>query len=223
MYIDYMKNLRKLFLVCILVNLFFLAFAQETENKKIQLTVEQAVDYALENSKSLKSASIDLEMKKRANAFSWNTFLPSASVGGSMSRTTEYPSYSTLKSLASQKSFYESLAYGFAADGNYNTAAVCQAIADSMVPGDYEEIDRWSAVGSVSLQWSFNVAMIDSLRIAHVNYENGKITWEETISETKNNIKKLFYSLLIMQESLNIQKENLEAARLRYEDRKSVV
>ncbi|MCI6180249.1 MAG: TolC family protein, partial [Treponema porcinum] len=36
------------------------------EKEKVVLTVDDAVAYALENNKSLKSAAIDLEMKKRA-------------------------------------------------------------------------------------------------------------------------------------------------------------
>ena len=42
------------------------------EKNAISLTVEQAVSYANQNSKTLKSSAIDLEMKRRANSFKWN-------------------------------------------------------------------------------------------------------------------------------------------------------
>ena len=66
------------------------------EKEKVVLTVDDAVAYALENNKSLKSAAIDLEMKKRAKMYSWNTFLPSLGVSATASRTTENSTYDTI-------------------------------------------------------------------------------------------------------------------------------
>lgn len=187
------------------------------------LTIDDAVDYAVKNSKSLKSAAIDFEMKKRANAYSWNTLLPTANASLTMSRATEYPSYATKTSIESQKKIYEGLAEGFSSVPGIepSMASVYQNIADNMALEEATEADRWSAVGNMSLQWNFNIAMINSILISHVNYENGKISWDKTLSETKINVQKLFYGLLIMQENLAIQKENLEAARLRYEQAKA--
>ncbi|WP_147615167.1 TolC family protein [Treponema pectinovorum] len=71
---------------------FLGVFAQETsstKNQTVSLTIEQVVDYALKNSRTLKSNEIDLEIKKRASDVSWNVFLPSISASGAMSRTTE--------------------------------------------------------------------------------------------------------------------------------------
>lgn len=75
------------------------AFAQESDsnkNEKLILTVDDAVNYALKNNQSLKSAAIDLEIKKRANSNSWNTFLPSAGVSGTAARTNDYGGTSIL-------------------------------------------------------------------------------------------------------------------------------
>ncbi|WP_147613486.1 TolC family protein [Treponema pectinovorum] len=71
---------------------FLGVFAQETsstKNQTVSLTIEQVVDYALKNSRTLKSNDIDLEIKKRASDVSWNVFLPSISASGTMGRTTE--------------------------------------------------------------------------------------------------------------------------------------
>ena len=80
--------------------LFFLAvlifseqsFAQENSSatsEKMILTVEEAVNYAKENSRTLKSANIDLQIKKRAKNFSWNVLVPSVQATGTMSRANE--------------------------------------------------------------------------------------------------------------------------------------
>ena len=72
-----MKTITKLFAVsiCCFCCLFSLQAQESTDasDEKVKLTIEEAVKYALENSKSLKSAAIDLEMKKRADRYSWNT------------------------------------------------------------------------------------------------------------------------------------------------------
>ena len=67
--------------------------AEDSEIKveqSVTLTVDQAVEYALKNSRTLKSADIDLEIKERAAKYGWNIFLPNVQVTGTMSRATEY-------------------------------------------------------------------------------------------------------------------------------------
>ena len=69
----------KKLLVAFSLTLFISAgFAQEQKEKTetVTLTIDQAVEYALKNSRTLKSNDIDLEMKKRASNVSWNVFLP---------------------------------------------------------------------------------------------------------------------------------------------------
>ena len=227
------ENMKRFFAVTLflIVSPFFVAAQESSDSEKMVLTVDQAVDYALSHSKSLKSAAIDLEISKRANALGWNTLLPTANASLTMSRPTQYPSYASKASTEGQAKMYEGMAEGFAEMGTSNPmlapignamAGVYQGIADSLrEETEIKEVDRWSAVGNVSVQWNFNIAMIESIRIAHLNYENGKITWQKTLAETKVNVQKLFYGLLIMQENLSIQKENLESARLRYEQAKA--
>lgn len=69
------------------------AESAEDKKEKLVLTVDEAVKYALENNKSLKSSAIDLEIKKRANMYSWNVFMPSLGVSGTASRTTDIDQY----------------------------------------------------------------------------------------------------------------------------------
>ncbi|MCR4823556.1 MAG: TolC family protein [Treponema sp.] len=80
-----------------------LAFAQSNENENdksksqvVKLSIDEAVDFALKNSLSLKSNDIDLEIKERASKYSWNVFLPGVSVNGTLKRANEVsPSYAT--------------------------------------------------------------------------------------------------------------------------------
>lgn len=158
------------------------------EEPVVRLTIEQAVDYARENSKTLQSSAIDLEIKKRASSYSWNQFMPSVQVTGTMSRKNEVTPMSI-------------------------------SIPGYPMPPqpDPTEADHWTAVGGVSVSWNFSAAMIESIRLAKRDYEAGLISWDQTLRQTELQIEKLFYGLLLQEQSLKIQQDSLENARLRME------
>ena len=184
---------------CLFVIFSWQTFAQEnpikTENlqqqssEKMVLTVEEAVNYAKENSRSLKSANIDLQIKKRAKNFSWNVLVPSVQATGTMSRSNEVT----------------------------NTM---DAIMSAIKPVEIEPSDHWKVVGGLTASLNLSVALIDGIRASFANYEAGLITWEQTYKETELNIRKMFYALLLQQESLNLQKTTLANAKNRFEQAK---
>ena len=165
----------------------------ESKGNSITLTVDQAVDYANQNSKTLKSSAIDLEMKKRANDYKWNQLLPSVNVSATMSRSNEKVDTS---------------------------AAMMEAIAGMMVmpappAREISEADHWTAVGNVGISWNFSFALVDGLRLIRKQYEAGQITWDQTLRQNELQVRKLFYGLLLQQEGLALQQQSLENARLR--------
>lgn len=64
-------------------------FAEEEKSNVVNLTVDQAVEFALKNSNSMKSADIDLAMKERAGKYGWNVLLPTVQATATMSRASE--------------------------------------------------------------------------------------------------------------------------------------
>ena len=171
--------------------------AEDSEIKveqSVTLTVDQAVEYALKNSRTLKSADIDLVIKERAAKYGWNIFLPNVQVTGTMSRATEYsPSSAATSQMMSMI-----------------TRGAYPAKTDFA-----DEEDRWSVVGGVSVGWTFSLANIKQLQLSKAKYESGKISAEQSTNEQLLSIKKLFYALLLQQESLKIEKETLENSRQR--------
>ena len=166
---------------------------QQQSSEKIILTVEEAVNYAKENSRSLKSANIDLQIKKRAKNFSWNVLVPSVQATGTMSRANEVT----------------------------NTMdAIMSAINPYYQPAEIEPSDHWKTIGGLTASLNLSVALIDGIRASFANYEAGLITWEQTYKETELNIRKMFYALLLQQESLNLQKTTLANAKNRFEQAK---
>lgn len=196
------------------------AFAQESDsnkNEKLILTVDDAVNYALKNNQSLKSAAIDLEIKKRANSNSWNTFLPSASLSGTLARSNDID---TIKSSIESSAAFP-IFLGAAKNGKdlKTSAAYASNIDSSKLIDDMygsEETALWHPVGSLSFSWAFNAAMLKSISATKKQYEAGLISWEQSVRETEVNIKKMFYGILLAQENLKIQKESMRNAEARW-------
>lgn len=196
------------------------AFAQESDsnkNNEVVLTVEDAVSYALKNNKSLKSSAIDLEIKKRASDNSWNTFLPSAALSGTLARSNDID---TIKnSIKSNAALPTLLGYG-AKGVDFSTAAQAASNIDAskIIDDMYgsEEAALWHPVGNLSFSWAFNAAMLKSISAAKKQYEAGQISWEQSVKETEVNIRKMFYGILLAQENLKIQKESMTNAEARW-------
>ena len=61
-------------------------------------------------------------------------------------------------------------------------------------------------------------ALYSAIRDASLKYESGKTSYEEAVRSVELNVRKLFYNLLYTKESINLQKRNMETARIRYEN-----
>lgn len=183
--------MKKIFiaLLAIFMISIFAASAQQDDEQVVTLTVEQAVDYAMENSRDLKSNDIDLAIKERSSKYSWNVFLPEITVSGSAVRTTDI-------------------------DSTLNQTNAMRGMV-SAPPIEAEEKYHWALAGNINAQLNLSLAYIYSIKAAKAGYEGGKITWEQSQKQTVMNIKKLFYGLLLQQESLAIQRMSLENARQR--------
>ena len=190
--------MRKIFiaLLAIVMVSIFAASAQQDggQEEVITLTVDQAVEYALQNSRDLKSNDIDLAIKERSAKYSWNVFLPEITLSGSAARTTDIDS--TLDQMNAMQGL----------------AALTGGVPHIL---EAEEKYHWALVGNINAQLNLSLAYIYSIKAAKAGYEGGKITWEQSQKQTIMNIKKLFYGLLLQQESLEIQRMSLENARQR--------
>lgn len=190
---------------------------QRKEDGTIVLTIDDAVTYSLKNSPSLKTAQIDLELAKWKKNTAWNSFLPTVQVTGTIARANDVESSlrSTNQTINGNKKLYEGLATAATAVGNHALGYGFSSAAANMNPVSATENMHWTAMGNLSVSLNFNVAMIQNMRATIAQYETGKISWDQTVKENEISVRKLFYGLLLQQESLNLQKESLENARQR--------
>ena len=76
----------------------------------------------------------------------------------------------------------------------------------------------YSVSASISLR--ITPSLYTSIKDAQLKYESGKTSYEDAVRQIELSVRKLFYSLLYTKESINLQKRNMETARIRYENNK---
>lgn len=187
--------MRKIFIASLAIVMVstFAASAQQDggQEEVVTLTVEQAVDYALQNSRDLKSNDIALLISERAKKYSWNTFLPDVQASFTVARTTDLDS--TL--------------------GSVNMGRGMQGLP----PLSEKEKYHWVLSPNISATLNLTLAQMKAIQQAKAEYEGGKITWEQGQKKIVMGIKNSFYGLLFQQERLDIQRMSLENARQRAE------
>lgn len=187
----------------------------DKDEQTVTLTEDSAVAYALENSLSIKSSAIDLEIKKRVGDNAWNVLLPTVQASGTLSRSGT-SSYSSMEAAA--QSALLSARVGALEKGSSLPVERQAAFYNQILGGmGYEDTEsgHWTTIGNLGVSWNLSLAYIGQIKAAKADYEGGKITYEKSVRETEVNVRKLFYGLLLQQENIRIQKTSLENARLR--------
>jgi outer membrane protein TolC len=80
---------------------------------------------------------------------------------------------------------------------------------------DPVEADHWSAMGNVSASLNFNLAIFEGFRATKLQQEAGLISLEQTRAQTRQNVSKAFYGLLLQQQSLALARGKLRNAEER--------
>ena len=198
-----MKKVFIALLAIFMISIFAASAQQDDEQEKsVTLTLEKAIKYATDNSRDLKSNEIDLAIKERSAKYSWNVFLPEITVSGSAVRSTNIDS--TLQSANGSAQMMQMI-QGLHPDIPFSEVSLLTE----------EEKYHWALAGSINAQLNLSLAYIYSIRAAKAGCEAGQITKEQSEKQIILNIKKLFYGLLLQQESLAIQRMSLENARQR--------
>lgn len=160
--------MKKLLSILVLSVLATGLFAEE-----LTVTVEQAVELAMQNNIQVHQAERTLAQAERSNRNSWNSASPSISASTSL----QIP----LMENAMTKS------------------------KDMSV----------SVSGSASLR--LTPSLYTSIRSAKLQLEQGQITYEDALRSVELNVRKIFYSLLLSEQTIETQKRSMEAAKRQYE------
>jgi outer membrane protein TolC len=77
------------------------------------------------------------------------------------------------------------------------------------------ELPRWSASGSLSAQLMLNVALFEGMKNLQLDYEAGLITYAQARIKLERDVRKAYYSILLLQENVSLMEENIAAAERR--------
>lgn len=177
-----------------------------------ELSLEQAVDMAVRNNIGLKSSSIDLKGKKWSVVSLFNSYYPTMSLSGSL--------VSSLKSEEDRKVKGATvMPYMPSATGDAPVILKENGAVFDKVEGlVYENVTpQWNANLSFNLQWNFNAAMILSSYNTVLDYQSGKITYEDAVASLKKNVKTFYYMLALNKANFEIELKKLESKKDRYE------
>jgi len=168
--------------------------AAVNEGAVVELTVDRAVEIAMNNNLQLKSSLIDTRIKERKADYAWNRFIPSVQASGTLGRMNTEQSMSALVGVEAT-----------AVPGVYEPVYITQ------------DLPQWSVSAGLDMSLRLNLAMFNGIRATQLDYQGGRISLEQARQRVARDVKKSFYNLLLMQENRQLMVENINAAERRYQ------
>jgi outer membrane protein TolC len=178
------------------------AFAQETGQagdsvQALRLTPDEAVDLALKHNLSLQSSQVTVGGKKRASDLSWNQFIPSVTAAGSLIRDNEVTTVSGMVPALDLAPFF----------GGLLPAGQIYGVAPYSV-----DAPQWHVAGTIQAQLGINLAMFEAMNTLKLDYQSGLISYEKAKSQLERDVRKAYYSMLLLEEQINLLRESYDNA-----------
>ncbi len=178
---------KKVKTLALMLCLSAVVFAQET----VTLTVDEAVEQAIENSRTLKSATIDLEISKRARDTSWGYFFPTVSANGTFARSNELTDNPFAPNLNPTESDHWSVSTGLSAQLNLS-AALVNGIRSNYIKYEgglisWEDVLRQTERDVRKM--FYNILLLEeNLQLQNESLENALERWEQSQINYRNGL-----------------------------------
>jgi outer membrane protein TolC len=153
------------------------------QDSPMRLAPAEAVELAIKNNLSLESARITLDTKKRKSDLVWNQFLPDLEVRGTLARDNE----------ASKAS---------AIDLGPPIGSITLSPATP----------RWHVQGNFSATLALTSALFAGIQTIRQDYRAGLVTLEKARVQLERDVRKAYYQMLLLEESIRVQQDSLAAA-----------
>ena len=205
--------MKKKILLLIMILSAFSMFAQEQQSSGVvlidskasetgkpglkELSLDQAIDMAVRNNLGLQSSAIDLKKSKWSVVSLFNSYYPTLSLSGSL-----------ISSLKKDEDLKGSSTVPVAKDEN--------GLWDKFTTVEYDT-PRWNANMTFNLQWNFNAAMIFNSYNTVLEYQSGKITYEDAVVSLKKNVKTFYYMLALNKANYDIEVSKRASKKDRYD------
>ncbi|MCL1959856.1 MAG: TolC family protein [Spirochaetes bacterium] len=169
--------------------------AQESKPAVMRLNLEESVDLAIKNNLSLETSRTNVATKKRASGTSWNQFIPSVQVGGSLVRDNQKSTVSGMIPV-DLSNFFSTLPQG-------TLYAVRPYSAES---------PQWHIAGTIQASLNLNLAMFENMKRLRIDYQGGLLSYEKAKAQLERDIRKAYHNILLIQENIAVLKGNITNA-----------
>jgi outer membrane protein TolC len=167
------------------------AFGQEAANgPPRRITVDEAVELAVQNNLSLESSRLDLDTKKRASDLVWNQFLPELDLRGTLSRSNEASTVTGQLPFDISGMLSPSLPPGSV----FGTSGMSYSM----------EMPQWTVNGNFSASLTFSFALIQGIRKIKTDYQTGLLSYAKARAQMERDIRKSYYQMLLLQENIEL-------------------
>ena len=182
--------------------------AQTGDSQAMRLSPDEAVERAIKNNLSLESARVAASTKKRASNMSWNQFIPSVTVGGSLILDNEK---TTVIGIAPVPWRPELGLLGF----NQNDVEISipgYGTMSNWVMPYTVEASQWHVAGSIQASLNISIAMFENMKRLRLDYESGLIAYDKAKLQLERDVRKAYNNMLLLSENITLLRENYEAA-----------
>lgn len=169
------------------------AATADKENKVLELSLDDAIYRALQNNLGIKSNALNFDKTKWSLYTCWNTFLPNITGSGGF----------TINALDEDKR---------------KGSTMVGVVPNSVIPGAYDTMmnveyttPQVMPTLAINVSWNFNAAMIFQAYQTCLDYQSGKITYESAKRSLLKNVKLSYYSLILNEMKLDIDKKDLSS------------
>jgi outer membrane protein TolC len=165
-----------------------------------RLTADDAVKLAIQHNLSLESARLTLDTKKRKSDLVWNQFLPDLEVRGTLAGDNEESNpVSTLIPIP-----------GTGTPLSFN--GIGGELNPSVFLTNPVAISRWHVQGNVSASLALTSALVAGIKTIRQDYRAGLVTFEKAKIQLERDVRKTYYQMLLLEESLTVQRDSVAAA-----------
>ena len=194
-------------LLALILLLGIMSRASLAAQDPLRLSPDEAVERALKNNLSLESTRAAADTKKRVSDLSWNQFIPSVTIGGSLILDNKK---STVTGMAPVPWRPEMALLGFSqTDVEIPTPA--GTMYNWLMPYS-AEASQWHIAGSIQASLTISVAMFENMNRLNLDYRSGLVSYEKAKLQLERDVRKAYNNMLLLQENIALLRENFDAA-----------
>lgn len=188
------------FIIIILFILISNLFCEE-QNNVLKLNIDDAISLSLQRNLGVKMENLNFHEKNWALATSWNRFVPSVKMSASLSTVNKSVLDNAFDDIKDQ----------------YKESGINLSDSEVYDSDEWENVKKGSVSARLGVSLDLNAKMIFEVRNTALDWQLGKISLDIAKKALERNIKKSYYNLKLLNESIIIKEKSHQSAKNRYD------